>query len=168
VNGDGHDDVLIGAPFNDEAGSGTDTVNLDAGKAYLVLGPADHDEMDDPVAFFYGEETGDQAGFTVAGVGNLDGDANDNADVAVGAKYSDAGGEDSGAVYVVFANDSEISGFIDLAEADVRIAGATAFEFAGSALANAGDTDGDGFADLVLSAPSHDGVGAAYLFTFGW
>ncbi len=163
VNGDGWDDVLIGAPLNDEAGTGTDTADLDSGKAYLVLGPAEDAQMADPHAVFYGEETGDQAGFTVAGIGNLDGNGDD--DVAIGAKYSDAGGEDSGAVYVLFA---PLEGNIDLATADVRIAGASAFEFAGSALANAGDTDGDGFYDLLVSAPSHDGVGAAYLFTFGW
>jgi hypothetical protein len=34
VNGDGLDDVLLGAPYSDDGGS-------DAGKAYLLLAPTD-------------------------------------------------------------------------------------------------------------------------------
>jgi hypothetical protein len=166
VNGDGYDDVLAGAPLNDEAGEGTDAGNLDSGKAYLVLGSGTEVAMDDPEAVFYGEETGDQAGFTVAGIGDLDGIGGD--DIAIGARHANAGGEDSGAMYIVLSEFSQISGFVDLADAQIRIAGATPFEFAGSALANAGDTNDDGYDDLLISAPSHEGVGAAYLFSFGW
>ncbi|MEZ4237402.1 MAG: integrin alpha [Myxococcota bacterium] len=58
------------------------------------------------------------------------------------------------------------------ASADVRVVGDAPFDFLGQAVGAAGDVDADGFPDLVVGAPFHDGLapssGAVYLFTFGW
>lgn len=161
VNGDGLDDVLIGAPFNDAEGD-------DAGAAYLALGPATTG-MNQPDARLVGEEIGDRAGTSLAVVGDVDGDGYD--DVVVGAPGSDEAGTDAGAAYLLFG---PLAGPIDLANADARLLGAAAFDNAGQSVAAAGDVNGDLFLDVLVGAPFHDGVdglapsgGAAYLLTFG-
>ena len=56
--------------------------------------------------------------------------------------------------------------------ADVAFTGDGAYDFLGQAVAPAGDLDGDGWDDILLGAPYHDGLapsgGAAYVVTFSW
>ncbi len=82
VDGDGHDDVLVGARYNDDGGSA-------AGAAYVVLGPVTGTlDLSLADAKLVGEEGGDLAGYGVSGAGDVDGDGHD--DVLVGAYgYSD-------------------------------------------------------------------------------
>ena len=71
VNGDGFDDILIGAPDNDEGGSW-------AGQVYLILGHNGTWQMDNNVsevnASWWGEDTSDDAGASVSGAGDVNGD----------------------------------------------------------------------------------------------
>ncbi len=158
VDGDGLDDIVVAAPYADGAVA-------DVGAAYLVTastGPLT------PDATMLGASTGDAAGTSVAVLGDVNGDG--FADVAVGAPGHDGAAEDAGAAYVLFG---PLAQSIDLAtEAEVRLTGRDAFDFAGQSVGAAGDIDGDGFADLVVGAPFHDGSapsgGAAYILTFGW
>ena len=163
VNGDGLGDLIVGAPYFDVPGADEQPV-LDVGRAYLVLGPATG--VMAPVATFDGLAEGDELGTSVAGLGDLDGDGFD--DFAIGAPKHDAGGQDAGAVYVMFG---PVGGDSTLADAAFVLTGSSAFDFAGQAVASAGDVDGDGELDLLVGAPFHDGAapssGAAYLFTFG-
>ena len=80
VNSDGFDDILIGAPFNDEGGT-------NAGKTYLILGKASGWEMDTPLsqadASLIGEGEDDFSGVAVAGVGDVNSDS--AADILIGA-----------------------------------------------------------------------------------
>ena len=80
VNGDGFDDLVIGAPSNGDAGS-------QAGKAYLILGHARpwsmRQSLADADASFLGENAGDSAGFAVAAAGDVNQDG--LADFLVGA-----------------------------------------------------------------------------------
>lgn len=159
IDGDGLSDVVVGSPFHD---LGAD----DAGAVYLALGPATVD-MNAPDAKITGDGIGDHAGTSVAVLGDVDGDGFD--DLAIGAPGRDEGGEDAGAAYVLFG---PVFGAGSLADADVKLVGATAFDFAGQSVAPAGDFDADGYPDLVVGAPFHDGLapssGAAYVFTFDW
>jgi hypothetical protein len=160
IDGDGLDDVVIGAPFNDQGG-------VDAGAVYVSVGPS-VTELNAPESKVIGAGDGDRAGTSVAVVGDVDGDG--HADLAIGAPGSDITGEDSGAAYVLFG---PIGGLVDLeTEFDVRLQGEAAFDFAGQSVAGAGDVDGDGLDDVVVGAPFRDGAapsgGAAYLLTFGW
>ncbi|MEX2648635.1 MAG: hypothetical protein WD673_06440, partial [Alphaproteobacteria bacterium] len=104
VNADGFDDVLIGSPFADLAGT-------DTGGAYLVLGAAggfgptlDLTMLDGTNGFrLDGAASFDQAGVSVGGGGDADGDGFD--DVILGAYRADPTGTDAGAAYVVFGFD---------------------------------------------------------------
>jgi len=149
VDGDGKDDLLIGAPYAESASQGA---------AYLILDPAasgDSMGLENASLVLRGVISGDQAGFGVALAGDLNADG--LADVAVGAP--EAGG--AGAVYVVHG-DSSPGG--DLANADTTVTGISAGDQAGWVIDYVGDVDWDGHHDLLVGAPGADsGAGAAYL-----
>jgi len=93
VDADGYDDILVGAAGNNDGGE-------DAGKTYLILGrnagwPG---TLADSDAAFLGEWAGDESGYCVAGVGDVDADGHD--DLLVGARESDDGGSGAGKAYL--------------------------------------------------------------------
>ncbi len=91
-------------------------------------------------------------------------------DILIGAPYANGYPYGTGAVYLVLG---PVSGDIDLRNADARLTGETPLDNVGSAVSGAGDTDRDGFADLLIGANLangdpyqywyNDGTGAAYL-----
>jgi hypothetical protein len=155
VDGDGFEDVLVGAPGDDGGG-------LSAGAAYLVHGPVSGStDLGAADATFVGEAAGDDAGNAVA-TGDVDGDGAE--DVVVAASEADSGSTGSGAVYVWLGS---VAGPTSLADAHVRLAGVAASDSLGEAIAVA-DTDGDGFADVLAGAPGLDAglsdAGGVYLW----
>jgi hypothetical protein len=161
VDGDGLDDLLLGAVFNDDGGS-------DAGKAYLVL--AASLAMDAEVSLstadraFVCEAAGDWGG-SVSSAGDADGDGLD--DILVGAPYNDDGGSDAGKAYLMLAASLGAASEVSLADADYAFVGEAADNYAGTAVAGAGDVDGDGLSDILIGAPWNDDggtfAGKAYL-----
>lgn len=166
MNGDGRDDVIVGAP-------GADNGGMNSGSAYVVFGRASPSEIDlaalgDGGYRIDGAAPSERAGFAVAGLGDVNGDK--RPDVLVGAHGADKNGRtNSGSAYVVFGKRS--SGSIDLAalaNQGFRIDGAAVLERAGWAVAAAGDVNGDGLADALVGAPFADnnlrqGSGSAYV-----
>jgi hypothetical protein len=151
-DGDGIDDVLVG--------------DSQAGKAYLVLGRSGFGNLtlsSGADATFSNEAAGDEAGSAVAGLGDVNGDG--YADLAVGAPENDNGGAGAGSAYVIFGQAAPAS--LGLGSADAALRGADASDYAGSALANAGDANGDGYADVLVGAYYDEtagaGAGAGYL-----
>ncbi len=175
VNGDGFDDILIGALFADRIGGAT--TEYDAGKAYVIYGSATRpgkviDLSKD--AGTYGETRiigrsgltsatesitytpGDLAGWSM-GSGDINADGYD--DVIIGARAADPGGlSDAGEVYVVYGGTDIAGATIDLRDTPstngfVRILGTQAGGFLGWSVAS-GDANGDGYDDLFLGAYS--------------
>ncbi len=187
VDGDGKDDLIIGAPFPFSGGSRS-------GKAYLISaadlatadaadgntdGMIDLDNVNGHTGSyrFIGRAWDDEAGSSVASAGDVDGDGKD--DLSIGAVWADGGGIDSGEAYLITAvdlaaadaADGATDGVIDLDNANghtgsYRFIGAEAGDLAGRSVASAGDVDGDGKDDLIIGAPTLYGGGSqgeAYL-----
>jgi hypothetical protein len=159
TNADGFDDILVGS-------FGEDTGGLFAGAAYLVHGPlsGDLDLGTAAAAKFVGEAAQDKAGYGVGGAGDVDDDGYD--DLVIGAYTADNTFPDAGTAYLMYG---PVTGTIDLAFADVILTGEAAGDFAGIRVDGAGDTDGDGFGDVVIGAHYDDttanDAGSAYLLT---
>jgi len=150
-NGDGKDDILVGAPLADGPGN----ARANAGEAYVIFGRGDGEEMDlaadQPDLTIVGANAGDNLGFVVA-AGDVNGDSTD--DVLVGARFATpAGGvAGTGEAYVIFGS-SSLEGLVDIAQGqqDFTIAGASAGDYLGYALTS-GDVNGDGIADIITTA----------------
>ena len=161
VNADGYMDVLVGAPEYDGGGSGS-------GGAFLILGPWSEDEdLSLADAILVGEGVDDQAGCSVAIVGDLNRDG--NADMLIGARSEDSGGSDAGAASIILG---PVSGTFDLASAAGKLLGETAGDWLGASVSGAGDVDGDGVSDMIVGAPYYDAsksadIGMSYLILGG-
>ena len=147
MDGDGLDDLLVGAVYNDDA-------ETRAGKAYLVLAASlgSTSTLDLSLADYslVGENRGDMAGVSVSNAGDVDGDGLD--DLVVGAKGNDDGGSSAGKAYLVLGASLGVDPEIDLADADYGFIGEAGGDYAGVSVSTAGDVDGDGLDDLLVGA----------------
>jgi hypothetical protein len=106
-------------------------------------------------------------GRSVAAAGDVNGDGSD--DVLVGAPDAGHNGRaDSGSVYVVYGRESADPPDVHLARLGargLRIDGAAAEDDTGSAVAAAGDQNGDGRDEVIVGAPALSGnrSGSAYI-----
>jgi hypothetical protein len=158
INGDGYDDVIIGANNADPAGG------ANAGETYVILGsatpPATIDLNSSPADMvIYGDDAGDGFGRSVSS-GDIDGDGYD--DVIIGAHYADpAGGADAGETYVILGSATPPA-TIDLNDspspADMIIYGADTDDYSGSSVFS-GDINGDGYDDVIIGANRADTAG---------
>ena len=154
-NLDGRPDVAIGAPFDDAGGAG-----VDRGRVYVYPGPLSSSNI-----ILSGEEDGATFGFSVASVGDFNGDG--RPDLAVGAPLNDGDGDSAdsgdnrGRVFVFLGGPTFPAGVITLT-------GTVAGGQFGFSVARAGDVDGNGSDDLLVGAPFEPGAGTergrAHLF----
>ncbi|MBI2339387.1 MAG: FG-GAP repeat protein [Deltaproteobacteria bacterium] len=153
MDGDGNDDVLVGAIYNDAGG-------ITAGAAYLVHGPVSGTRnLSGAEAILLGEDASDSAGWAVASAGDVYGDG--TGDILIGAIGNDSAGLAAGMAYLI---DGPVSGAVDLSAADGQMEGVEDNAYAGTSVAPAGDHNGDGYDDMLVGASGESsGAGAAYL-----
>jgi hypothetical protein len=170
VNGDGFDDVIIGARGGDAAGNAKSY----AGESYVIFGTdADFGSVLDLATLaasqgfrIYGAEAGDGSAHSVSAAGDVNGDGFD--DVIIGAPLAAAAGNakpSAGESYVIFGTDAGFGASLDLAALTpaqgLVIYGADAQDSSGIAVSGAGDVNGDGLDDLIVGAPRSAGAGNA-------
>ena len=148
-NGDGIDDVAIGAPTDSDAAHF-------AGAVWVKQGPITANAtLADVDAKLIGVDKDDQAGWDVEWVGDTNGDGFD--DLLVGAWLADEGGLEAGTAYLV---SGPVSLPMSLDHGAAMIAGNSAGDNLGRLTAGVGDLDGDGFSDLLVSAIGESTNGA--------
>ncbi len=152
VNGDGIDDLIIGARFADAGAS-------DTGSSFVVFGnqagfapSLDLGQLDGSDGFrINGIVTNDQSGGSVSAAGDINGDGID--DLVIGA--AGANGE-AGVTYVVFGSNTGFPPTLSLSALDgsngFRLDGVNAGDASGRAVSTAGDVNADGIDDLVIGA----------------
>ncbi|WP_459192637.1 hypothetical protein [Halosimplex sp. J119] len=155
VNGDGIDDVVVGAP-------GNDTAAPNGGAAFVVYGgeslPAEMNlSAEDADAVLAGTEAYGQAGYSVSEVNRSGADG-----VAVGAPYANTTGPNAGAAYMVSGLTlGEAPGSVlNLSEADAAYLGERDGSHAGWSVSTAGDVDDDGTEDIIVGAPGYNATAA--------
>jgi len=145
VGDDAGADLLVGEP----------TYNGGIGRAYLVMGaPSGESEIRRSDGRLQGTASTDQLGSAVAGAGDIDGDG--KVDLVVGAPGTAGSGTRAGAAYVQL---DDLRSAITATDADLVLSGEAAGDQAGSAVAGAGDLDGDGLSEVLVGAYGQDGAG---------
>jgi hypothetical protein len=150
VNGDGHSDIVVGAPFTSHGQS-------QEGMAWLYLGsdssveavPAWHGEGDDVQGAF---------GAAVGTAGDVNGDG--YSDVIVGSPLWDDDAANEGRVWVYYGSPHGLDP-IESWHVENNYSGAQL----GFAVGTAGDVNGDGYSDIIVGAPyRNSSEGRVYVF----
>ena len=157
VNGDGYDDLIIGAPYANPNG------DSNAGETYVVYGGASAPgrdgvlNLDGTNGFILtGIDEYDVSGFSVSSAGDVNGDGYD--DLIIGGLGADPNGSGSGEIYVIYggAVAPGTGGVLDLSTLNgtngfilTRI---DAGNISGGSVSSAGDVNGDGYDDLIIGA----------------
>ncbi len=164
VNGDGYDDLIIGARYADPNGSASGATHVVFGKASGFTANLDLSSLDGTNGFqISGESSFDQSGFSVASAGDVNGDGYD--DLIIGAYLASPNGDASGASYVVFGKAAGFAPSLNLSTLDgtdgFQINGEATGDQSGFSVASAGDVNGDGYGDLIIGARAADPNGAS-------
>jgi hypothetical protein len=169
INGDGFEDLIIGAPEADPNGT-------NSGAAYVIFGRATFSatfnlsSLNGVNGFrIDGERAGDHFGRSVSAAGDFNGDL--FPDLIIGAPAADIHGSNSGAAYLIFGRATLFSREIEAGALTstngLRIDGEFTEDRAGRAVSGAGDVNGDNFSDVIIGAfradPAGDESGAAYV-----
>jgi hypothetical protein len=160
LNNDGITDVAVGAPLDNSFG------NPDGGCVYICFMNADGSVKTNPAPQKIGSGLGlvanDNFGISVTGLGDLNGDGNE--DIAVGAYKSDVTSfTDCGAVYIIFlSNSGGVVSYQKITRTTTEFSGQIgANSYFGISVTNLGDINNDQTNDIAVGAYNHDGTQGA-------
>ena len=170
VNGDGFDDVIIGAHYAGPNGHSSGSSYVVFGKASGFSATMDLSSLDGSNGFrLDGREENDFSGLSVSTASDVNGDGFDDVIVgAIGAHYAGPNGNWSGSSYVVFGKASGFDATMNLSDLDgsngFRLDGEATGDYSGASLSNAGDVNGDGFDDVIVGADRDPfGISSSYV-----
>ncbi len=159
VNGDGYDDLIIGAHA--------------AESAFVVFGHAGPYEATFDLTTLNGENGFQINGLqfdtsqaqALAGAGDINGDGYD--DLIISSPLAKPDGKIyAGSTYVIFGKAGGFDAAIDVSKLDgtngFRIDGGLSRDFSGETVAAAGDFNGDGYADILINADPASASGLRY------
>ena len=141
VNGDGIDDLIVGARHSD----------FQSGSARVLSG------IDGSILYtFAGDRSVDRFGSSVSGAGDVNGDG--RADLIVGATGDDNNGRtNSGSARVLSGIDGSVIYTFD---------GDNSLDFSGRSVSDAGDINGDGIDDFIVGASAGGANDGGYVRVF--
>ncbi|MEH2324089.1 MAG: hypothetical protein V7K32_11035 [Nostoc sp.] len=164
INGDGIDDLIIGAPF----ASAKDF----SGQSYVVFGSKKSfaaqlnlSTLNGTNGFaINGINPEDRSGYSVSSAKDINGDGID--DLIIGAPFADPNGDNSGQTYVVFGSKKSFAAQFNLS----TLNGTNGFVInginkddglLGDSVSSAGDINGDGIDDLIIGTNGADPNGTS-------
>ena len=167
VNGDGIRDILIGDPNYDGAFANSGAAFVVYGRSTSYPAVIDLSALDGTDGFRMDMDAATVfAGTSVSGAGDVNGDGVN--DIIIGVPDSNIVAADAGAAFVVFGRAATATPFpssfvlSSLSGADgFAITGSFVGDRFGTAVGGAGDLNDDGFDDLVIGAPTFNGVSGA-------
>ena len=159
LDGDGVQDIAVGAGRDDDGGT-------DRGAVWILFlningSVKGHQKISDTEGGFTGIlDNSDFLGFSVASIGDLDGDGVQ--DIAVGAIFDDDGGDHRGAVWILFLNtDGTVKSHQKISDTDGAFTGVLDNgDYFGRSIASIGDLDKDGVQDIAVGAYYDDDGGS--------
>lgn len=141
LTGDGLQDLAIAA-YGYEGYFGED------GAVYVISGDAKSGAVDDAATAMIVSPIGDGSFGTALTTGDLNGDG--FPDLVIGASGSDVGAANAGQVFTLYG---PLVGTINAVDADSTITSFQEDAYLGLAISAGGDTNGDGYADLLVGEP---------------
>ena len=170
INGDGFDDVLIGASSPSAVGDARGTAYVVFGKAGGFAASVAVSALDGSNGFkFTGVTENGHSPISVSGAGDMNGDG--YAEMIIGGALADADGLVRGAACVVFGKAGGFGTSVALVALDgsdgFRLTGLPTHDGFGISVSDAGDVDADGFGDVIVGDSAADEAGenngAAYV-----
>ncbi|ELS00028.1 integrin alpha, partial [Gloeocapsa sp. PCC 73106] len=173
INGDGIDDLIIGAPLANPGNANY------AGQSYVVFGRVggfgsslNLSSLNGSNGFaLNGINSGDWSGWSVSSAGDINGDDID--DLIIGARFADPNNKlSAGQSYVVFGRTGGFGASLDLSSLNgsngFALNGINSNDVLGTSVSSAGDINGDDIDDLIIGAYGADpsgrnGAGQSYV-----
>ncbi|MBX7041523.1 MAG: FG-GAP-like repeat-containing protein [Ignavibacteria bacterium] len=148
VNGDGYDDVIVGARLYE-------INNLSAGRAYIYFGSTSMNNIADII--LDNPEGIGVFGWSVGSAGDVNGDGYD--DVIVGDAFKS---NQTGSAYI-FLGGTAMNNI-----ADITLTDGIQEAYFGASVKSAGDVNGDGYSDVIVGALQYNSItGRAYIYYGG-